>query len=487
MFHRIYAALALMVLGLVLSTTVAAQMEGAAFLHTGKWVSTAFATDYQAIGINPANLGIKLPYEDKKVTFGLLEVSGSVYCDALTRKDINEHFLKDNNIKFNAQQKQMAATAFAGKDFTANIDVRGIGFTLHTDSAGAFAFQVMDRIQWYSTFGREASSILFQGYNAAYFDLVVLTTGDTVARADLTVEQAGQVRYGLASSPRRITQVMDGSTITHQWVREYALGWGRRMTRMGAWDLHAGITLRYLQGLGIMEISEDGGRLTAYSSLSPGYDINYGTASFTNPSALVGSGFTSVGKGFSGDIGLAMEKEGSMRFGLAVVNIGSITWNGNVYTAADEVLERIDHGGFDNYNFYDQAQRFFGDDGVLQWEGLKEKQVAMPMQLRAGGAFWIKEKTQVGFDVVVPMNETPGNLTAPMYGVGGEFMATPWLGLNTGLGLGGMYKTLVPFGLAFRSVKGGWEGGVATRDVLSLFIQDPGMVSYSFGFLRFRV
>jgi len=47
----------IVVLLILISTLALGQGEGSVFSSTGRGVSTTFATDYQSLGINPANLG----------------------------------------------------------------------------------------------------------------------------------------------------------------------------------------------------------------------------------------------------------------------------------------------------------------------------------------------------------------------------------------------------------------------------------------------
>ena len=58
------------VVALVLLTSaysINAQFEGSSFTSTGRGGATTFATDYQAVGINPANLGWEYKFDGKKV------------------------------------------------------------------------------------------------------------------------------------------------------------------------------------------------------------------------------------------------------------------------------------------------------------------------------------------------------------------------------------------------------------------------------------
>jgi len=60
------------------------QMENSAFTETGRGASFAFVTDYQALGVNPANLGFGNRY-DKQFTLGLGQFGLSFYSEAFTR------------------------------------------------------------------------------------------------------------------------------------------------------------------------------------------------------------------------------------------------------------------------------------------------------------------------------------------------------------------------------------------------------------------
>ena len=66
-------------LALIAATPMMAQTEMSVFSSTGRADATTFVTDYQAIGINPANLGWAGRYPKKKVFIGLAESSFSAY------------------------------------------------------------------------------------------------------------------------------------------------------------------------------------------------------------------------------------------------------------------------------------------------------------------------------------------------------------------------------------------------------------------------
>jgi hypothetical protein len=85
------------------------------------------------------------------------------------------------------------------------------------------------------------------------------------------------------------------------------------------------------------------------------------------------------------------------------------------------------------------------------------------------------------------MNEEPGAYRKAVIALGVDFRPLPFLSLNTGMTTGGLYPTRVPMGVVAGPANGTWEGGIGTRDILSLFGSGDPTLSVCFGFLRFRV
>ena len=78
------------ILLLLTSTLVLGQGEGSVFNSTGRGVSTTFASDYQALGINPANLGWSKEFKGKTLAFGFGETGFSA-----SSKLFNNPVIKD--------------------------------------------------------------------------------------------------------------------------------------------------------------------------------------------------------------------------------------------------------------------------------------------------------------------------------------------------------------------------------------------------------
>ena len=84
------------------------------------------------------------------------------------------------------------------------------------------------------------------------------------------------------------------------------------------------------------------------------------------------------------------------------------------------------------------------------------------------------------------MNDNKANLQRAVYNAGVEFTPWSWLHLQTGFSTGGNYASKMSAGIYFTAAGGGYEFGVATRDLLTLFNNDNPTLSLALGFLRFR-
>lgn len=469
-------------------TNLFSQHELSSFTSTGRGGATTFATDYQAIGINPANLGWQYKFDDKKGAMGYSEFTFSARSEALTKQEIRDMFTKDPT-KFTYDEKVGAAKNFTDAGFALNLDYGSMGIAFYGEKFGGIGFRINDRIKTFMKLGEATSDILFLGKRASYFDQYLLDDGTTVDADSYDSATDTTINLGVASAPQLISQILKGTEINMSWIREYNLSYGRKLIdNERDLQLYVGAGVKYLQGLALLEIKEDDGDLTAYSSVTPFFDIDYGIAAIQNPSTVAQKGLlpNSVGSGFGFDLGANAILFEKLKIGAAITNIGSITWDGNVYTVEDSEVVDTEDAGLDNYNVFQGIQNIAGKDGVLQWAGEADKTVALPTVIRLGSSMEFGEKIELGVDIIAPGNKVPGNYESVVFGFGGDIQLIKVLTLSGGFVMGGGYATQIPLGITFASPTGGYEFGIASRDAVSFFKDKGATLSLSVGFLRFR-
>jgi len=473
-----------------------AQQEYSSFTSTGRGGATTFVTDYQALGINPAGVGMANPY-GKKMTMGFTEFTFSLHSQALTKQElrstIGSYVKGENQQTFTQQQKIDAAREFTDAGFAVNVDFGSFGFSFCDPTIGGFAFRVNDRFQWYSKLGKEASELLFLGFNANYFDSLVYNNGmgNTVIanNPNMSQDSINNVVLGFTNTPKMISQLLDGTVMNMSWTREYNLSYGRKVFgNDSTFALYGGVGVKLYQGLAYMDVNASNGQLYAFSSISPAFNIDYGTAAQSNPSSVTQTGKIPkpVGMGYGFDFGVNLLIKGKLKIGAAMSNMGSITWDGNVYTMKDTLVFDTDNPGAENYNIIGQFNDMGGDSGLFKWDGVSEKKVSLPTTYRFGASMKLGKVAELGFDVIIPGNDEAGNFRKPIIGMGGDITPIRWVRFSAGFMTGGNYDFMIPLGVTFIAQDGRWEGGIASRDVVTFFTQNGPTISFSTGFMRFR-
>lgn len=479
-----------------LSLHVSSQNEFSTFTNTGHGGATTFATDYQCTGINPANLGWQWKYDTKKFALGFNEFTGSIHSTALQKQELRDmasQLIKGKFEDFTRDEKIQAVKKFTDEGFTVNADYGLVGFGFITKKAGGFAFHMNDRFQWYSKLGAQASDLLFLGKSSQYFDSLLYfdqALNDTVKirnYENMSADSIKNIISGYATFPKKISQLLNGSELTLSWTREWNFSYGRRIFGDSLFAMFGGIGIKYIQGTGYMSIKSEDNVLTSVSSLSPAFNIDYGTASQA-ANQVKGSGFPpkSVGSGFGFDFGLNVVIKNKLKIGTSFINVGSVKWTGNVYQLRDTFLVNTTNPGLNNYNIPGNLQDLMGENGLMRLVGQKTITTKLPGMGRFGASLVIKKIAEVGIDMIFPFNDVAGNFNKPVIGFGGDIYPAKWIKLQAGFVTGGNYDYSVPIGVIFIGKDGDFEGGIASRDAVTFFTQNGPTLSLAIGFMRFR-
>jgi len=462
-----------------------AQSESSDFARIGHaaFLSTT-ATDYQCVGVNPANLGFVPETEiftlaeplgsgvsrrRKDWAFTMLEGGASVHSNAISKDGLLDVILQQGGVKFTPEQKVAAADAFSGNGIRFNADIILIGLSVQTQWAGGIAFTVRERGSGNFVLNNEAASVIFEGRQAAYFDsLAVNWRGDTV---------------GFAKRPKRYSELFNGTTLSMVWYREYAASYGVRLLNFRNVKLYAGVTAKALEAFAYLDARADGTNFAARSALSPYFGINYGNAN--TPSYIPGSALAPVGLGWGMDLGATLEL-GDLTLSASMIDLGKMTFDGNVFTAGDTVLNGLSSTGFNNYNIFNEAQLITGDGGFFKWGGLQTAATELPTRAKFGASYFVNYRTRIGVDVIASINRSAGSLEQPLVSAGIDYRPLTWIKLGGGVGWGGTMGVFVPVSVMFSFFGGTWELGVSSRDVVTYLAAKQPVMSLAIGVMRLR-
>jgi hypothetical protein len=498
-----------------------AQLSLSDYNATGRGgVATTFATDYQSIGINPANLGFRKSFRDPIATIGFLETNVGFTTDAIGRNDLFRTLFKSKRTEFTYKEKYDAASKLAGKDLASNADIMLMGFSFRLSPRISVAFSARDRAQIYTKLNRTISEIIFMGASAGYFRYLYLNNSSEPIQNPLSPENGGTPsltedefnristgQYGqVFTDGQSYGELLNGSRISSSWYREYNLSVGTQVFESYNVDLFVGAGIKYIQGFWLQDLKAENNTLTvSYISTSPTFGLDFGDSTqITNPSFKGGSGKTgfarlfpkSVGRGLGFDLGFTAIIRDNFHLGVSVTNLGKVKWDGNVYSISDGVLAQFKQLGFNSYNILSNPKgqfSFAGTDSPFSndYKGESSRTVELPSTIRLGGSYSFFRTIQVGFDVVVPRNDVAGNLERTLYAFGGDFKPSKIFRISTGFNFGGNNKSKVnlPAGITYMARRGAWEFGVATGDIITLLLNagESSTVNVAGGFMRFKL
>ena len=384
--------------------------------------------------------------------------------------------------------------------FTANVNSRLFGGAISVNKIGTFAFSVTGKYQMSMGLSQDFSEILTYGFGAPYFDSLIIQQGSSTPfkvqntpnnydslRNDTTTD----ILAGTTSDPKSISDLIKGTNMSVSWYREFAFGFGRKIIGIKDIELFAGASVKYIQGIATFELSVDeNDEISTYGAYSPSLNSSGGF--------LTSGGFKfalpqSAGQGFGVDLGATMSYKKKLIVGVAVNDIGSVTWKKNTFTAlGDPLLQTFEVGGFyadTSASSVDGPATF---DSVLRAlinieETDEERTIALPSNFRIGFGLNLKYFS-VGVDIVQPINkDIPGSLEDAIYSFGGTVNLGP-IRLSSGAILGGNYVNRIPFGIVY-APGGRYEVGISTQDITSVFTfnsAEKPVLSGNIGFARLK-
>ena len=448
-----------------------AQNELSNFAATGRGgVVNTFATGYQALGVNPANLGRA---GGSRVAFTIGEVGAGVGSQSLSRRQLNKLIFHADEALSAAERTALIAGLNNGNALNLSADATAFGVAVRLPAGlGGLAFSAHQRLSGHAAFTQNSADLLVNGQHAAliqqYYDL------------------AGQPRGG--TQPPALSAALAGTALQLALTNEYNVGYGLPVLDVPGLKLAAGVGYRYVQGLGVADMRIEGGQVTAYSALAPVFDLNYSAAlrGDANFNYQDGGKLRPVGTGHGFDLGLAAEVGKILRLGASITDLGWLRWTGNVLTFSDQQLRFPQYTGLADYQLISSVVDQFAHDeqSLFTYQAAQAHRARLPAKLRLGGGVRLSERLEAGLDVTVPLNQVAGNLPSTFVGAGLDFKPLRWLRLSSGLSAGAGYRFSLPLGATL--VTPHWEAGLSTRDVTGYLAENNPYMSAALGVLRFK-
>jgi hypothetical protein len=493
--------IALFLICLIFGFNLSAQTQGVAYTAVGKGVATTFLTDYQCLGINPSALGWGTGYEKKKWTTGSSEFAFGMYSDVLTSDKLKNFssaiwssIKGDTSKSFDWAKQRSAVAEYAQAGVSVFADYNWGGISFQGKIFGGIAFNVHENYQFYSKLNQKTTDAVINGRYSSLFDSLTLNlNGIDVKVANtgsLSPDSMNAVVSGTMSVPLHLSSLLNGSSIKMSWNRSFNLGYGRKVFGIDSVvEIFAGVGGRLIKSMAMFEMDATAQGITMYSSLSPVFNINYQDILTKGKSLLNYSGGIppAVGSGYGVDLSASALLFGRFRVAMSVNNLGSVTYDRNVYRVKDTLVTTMQLNGLSDVNLTKSVNQLISKGGLLSLEGTEKYKLTNAANFRFGASYHYKQRLGIGFDLVAPFDkENPGSIKNAVISFGGDIRIFKWLQLSAGYYGGGIYKDNIPVGINFIKNEGSYEFGIASRDILTFFNKNTHNLSFAMGFARFR-
>jgi hypothetical protein len=475
-----------------------AQNELSNFTATGRGGAVnALATEYQALGVNPANLGRATGV---KIGFTIGEFGASMSSRTASRTIFNK-FLFNTEDQFNRvpganrdsekgkQERADVVKAFTGENAgIVAADATPFAVSFYHPTIGGIAINTRYRMFGSADLNATAADLLFRGDNA-----------------DVIQQNLPTAANPLGTFPKA-SAALKGTRIQIQAIQEFNIGYGRKVYEGEGVEISLGLGLKFIRGIGILDVRSDGKTLTGYGALSPVFEADYPATivSGFNPKTKSSSSaqFPGVGRGSAFDIGISATVAKKVHLSASIIDVGKMTWDANLVEMQDATIKpyttdptaasdpELNYPGPVTYNFWRAIKRFQvngnSENSPFTYKPSKKREVKLPTRLRVGAASDLGDKFTVAIDGQLPFDkEIAGSYRSALVGAGVTYKPVYWLHLSSGVSGGAGFGASIPLGISI--VTRTYEGGFATRDIMGYFGEDNPYLSVVAGFLRFKL
>lgn len=451
----------------MISNLIFAQTYGSYGFSDAKSAGLAFTyasngLGIDAIGVNPANLAIK-DYSafSMKTIFPLPPLSFSL-TTPLTIEKYNYFFggVDDGTGKtvgryLTQSDKDELNQLLGESDLIFNFNMNYLSFAINVNEKfGALGFALVDHLGSNIRLSKVFTDLIFSGL----YPVKLYSFSDMDIKLSYIKEMS--FNYG-----RKILDV-DNSFIK---------------------DLYGGIAIKFFRGYYYLNTAKNNSYFKLdedevvrgswdyeiYHALSPSFAKNYGKDSIVAIDNYSFSLFPDpAGKGTGFDIGLTATLSNQMRVALAVVNIGSITWDQN-----QAIIKGSGNFEFEGYSSKEQIDSLKDKFKTVTSDLSTSFTSDLPTALRIGLSYQLDQapfinkfpgKMLVSFDYNQGFNNEIGNSTKPRFSLGIDWKPGNWIPfIRTGISVGGKLGFRWGFGLGFMA--GPFEFDFATSNFESIF------------------
>lgn len=456
----------ILLLGLLLFGAVQAFAQINPLNAQREFSGSTFITDYKAMRVNPANIGLRNP-SNQQWSVGMLDVDGIIYSESLKRSVFHKNTgykTPEGNIIIPKDQG-FSLQNILRDQLSVNTEVGVFSAAYHHKKYGSFSFQASTRINVETYFNGFAHDVLFGGSG---FDNYI----DTIVKIIVAnIEADGRV------NEKRVLALLEDSYLKMSVVQDYSIGYSRKLVQEGKWQLYGGATLGYLHGTADMAIRFNQGDISGYVARIPFVEEDLGSVNL--PSNV--NTRNRSGHGMKTGFGFTALHGDKLRFGFSMVDLGFIKWPVNPIITKQNLDDQVDLS-----EGVDAALDGLIDDGIFYYLGNQNNIEVLPTKLITGASYRVHEYIDVYADFMLPLNNSPKNLTTPAGGAGAQFSVLNYAFLKTGVSYSDKRLNMPTYISVFAGRNKNYELGIGTADLLSYFLVDRDYFQFTTSTFRFH-
>ena len=420
-----------------------AQSDMGTSFVTGKPASTIILRDYEAIGVNPANLGLD---DNNRFSLGLGTVNINFQSRGMDFKSLISSGSSNNNQSSSDLSNQLFKL-FNKDGMNLNTSLTIAGISLHLGRLGGISLSMRDRV---------IAHISDDNFNQAAIDS--LFNGD--------------------KSPP-ISSILNSTNITIEYLRELNIAYGFKLFHLlPEIDIYGGVGYRYIMGIGYVNLKYDNNSAFALTSIN-GSNYNHNIINLLHVPLKSADMFNTDGRGSAIDVAANVVFLKKIKVCMSVNNIGSIKWNSMQQVNATNV--RIDS--------LQKQVKTFGD--LFNQDNLFKKvpgfTAQLPAECRLGAGIKLSRLLEIGADIAKPLNRTDDYNSQTIMSAGLQLNLFNTFKVNTGISGNQNIGWNVPLGITL-SAHGFYDIYLATNDILTYLskTRNP-MVSFAICAIRINL
>lgn len=423
---------------------------------------TSVVNNWEAIGVNPANLGWD---NNDKLSFSFINPGLSGQSGGLNMDQV--HIL----MRQGDTNQPWATRRILGAPHGASLfaDANWLAFSFKVKKAGTFAVSLCDKALLNLNMSPDGATLLTEKGHISDSEALHKLIGTTLS---LSEYRELNVAFG-----RELFEAGGQNASNNDYYVNYNVRYAHYLgngvmtdtasqSDSGAFKVYGGIGIKYIWGQTYFNGNVDNQGINADYAVPPDFP-NYSLLPASNP-----------GHGFAADLGVSATYK-KWVFGLSATDLGSITWRQSSFTIADTTIYGL--------NSIDKVINEIDSNTIADFKNTRNVTMNLASKVRLGAAYILSKHLTLSGDIILPLNNSIGNLPAPYFAFGTQTHIWKILVLDAGISTVKNYGVSVPVGV---SLCAGHTVQMyfGTADVLTyLGKANNGNISAAYGLLRINI